>query len=345
MTPNQVYDAYADRQSAARSKKMKYVILGAGKTAMDSIVFLQRNMKVDPSNIAWVIPNDVWILSYEGNGNPWIWPKALMEHDLDADRAAEALERKGSFVRIDKKIKPTQFRFPLIKREDLKLLQNIKTIIRRGRATAIRKDGTNVRIEFGDSHPAWTAFAPAEMCVFVHATSPGPFNGSAIDDLFVSEKEMTLSVLTAPPISSSMSLLAKLEAARRKGTLDLDFGRRLVLALEGFSEECFLESKHSENDILRILVRGLILGESARGQLKAIINLATFIALLDDDPMVAYQWMKGNRLCFLSIPGFKCEVFEDMMTLCEKGERLGFSSSEIAKFKLLAGKLNPLEGM
>lgn len=346
MTPNQVYEASLERKTPNDAKSIKYVVLGAGKTAMDTIVYLQTRMKIQADSIAWVIPNDVWIVNPDGGGDPWAWPRSLLKHNLDFDRAAEALEKNGKFVRIDKNIKPTRCRFPLVPRKELKMLQDIKTTIRRGRATAIRKDGTSVLVEFGDNKPAWKAFATADTCVFVHATCPGPFNDQGIDDLFVSEKHMTLNLLTAPPISSSMATLAKLEAARSKRTLDLEFARRLVLVSEGASEENVLDLEHSENDTLRALVRGLKLtGKLDTEPLKPIVTLAVVLAIMDNDPMVGYQWMKGNRLTFLSIPGYKSNVYEDMKQLCEEGDRMGFSKNELQMFELLAAKLKPLEGL
>eukprot|EP00956_Cyclotella_meneghiniana_P031766 scaffold84580_cov39-Cyclotella_meneghiniana.AAC.1 len=38
-----------------------YVIIGAGKTGMDAIVYLIQTRNVDPSDIMWIVPNDAWI--------------------------------------------------------------------------------------------------------------------------------------------------------------------------------------------------------------------------------------------------------------------------------------------
>jgi hypothetical protein len=61
--------------------------------------------------------------------------------------------------------------------------------------------------------------------------------------------------------------------------------------------------------------------------------------------MVALNWMKGNRLSFFSIPGFKSEIYEDMTKLCREGERFGYTKHDIRMFELLLEKLEPLEGM
>ncbi len=347
MTPNQVFDAYEEGKSHENLLKKKFVILGAGKTAMDCIVFLQRTMKVKPENIAWVIPNDVWMLCLTGGGNPWSWPTALLECGGDELKACLQLEEKGILCRLDKNVMPTKFRFPVITKDELILLRNIQNIIRRGRATAIRNDDNNVIVEFGDKNPAWNVFAPADKCVFVHATSPGPFNGKNVDDLFVNDHVMSINLLFAPPISSSMSSIAKIEAARRNGTLDLEFARRLYNSRTAAPETGIVpDHATSDNDILRWAIRGVKLsGDETREKLKPVVTLAMFIAILDKDPMVAINWMKGNRLTFFSIPNFKGHCYEQISLLSSTGKSLGFSDNDITVFKMLAEKLKPIEGM
>ena len=341
MTPNQIYDR-SGLSSARRA--WKYVVLGAGKTAMDTVVYLQRTMKVRPDDIAWVISADVWMFNLEGDSTPWDWPKALLENEGDEEKAALQLEKAGILVRLDKKIMPTRFRFPVVPKAELKLLQKVKNVIRRGRATGIRKNGDKVTVEFGDNL-SWEAFASTDDLVVVHATSPGPFNGKNQDDLFVSKGYMTLNLLTAPPISSSMSKIAKLESARQKGTLDLDFARKLYKVSNG-SPESPADDKISDNDILRWAIRGYKLSDTdTREKVKPIITLAMFIAILDKDPMVAIKWMKGNRLTMFSIPGFKGRCYEQMLLVCEKGKSLGFSENDIRTFEMIADKLEPLKGM
>jgi hypothetical protein len=356
MTPNQIYDASFDRKhrSDLARKTKCFVVVGAGKTAMDTVVYLQRVMKTKPSNIAWVIPNDVWMLNRDGGGNPWVWPKALLENNLDSDQAALSLEEKGMFYRLDPNILPTQFRFPVVEAGELNLMRKVKTIIRRGRATGIRVTGDDdrktVTMDFGDNKPAWEVpGVDANECVFVHCASPGPFNNKVVDSVFESDKKLTLTLLVAPPISQSMSNIAKIEAARRKGTLDLDFGRQLLAASEtnDTAEETNLADKYSENDVLRALIVGYKLKTGGKlAPLDPIFTLASFFAILDADPMTAYDWQKGSRLQFLSIPGFKIQIYEDVLELARKGKQeLGYTDEKVRTFEMLADKLKPLEGM
>jgi hypothetical protein len=140
--------------------------------------------------------------------------------------------------------------------------------------------------------------------------------------------------------------LAAIEAWRRKGTLDLDFARKMILAWEGAPESKLDKCSHSENDLLRWAIRGYKLTDSeTKMQIMPVVTLAMVLAILDEDPIVGMKWMKGNRLSFFSIPGFKCQVYEDIKLLCEKGEEAGFDENDMRVFELLAEKLKPLEGM
>mmetsp|Transcript_7144 Transcript_7144/g.14599 ORF Transcript_7144/g.14599 Transcript_7144/m.14599 type:complete len:519 (+) Transcript_7144:395-1951(+) len=342
MTPNQIFDAFqgkTDKKSLTR--KTKYVVLGAGKTGMDCIIYLQRTMKVDPDDIAWVISKDVWMMDLDGGGNPLYFPRALMKNDNDLDKTSLYMEKIGQFVRLDKNVQPSRFRFPTIPRNELKLLRKVKTLIRRGRATAIRcKYGSNVAIEFGDEHSPWDVFAPIDECVFVHATSPGPFNGVDPDiPIFDSPDKMTLNLLCAPPVSFSMSALALIETARSKGALDVGFMRRLVKILG--TETSGANDELTENEMLDVLIKSVSLETVQRH----LINSAILYAILDKDPLVVNKRLKQNRLSFMSIPGFKSGACDDMRLLCEKGKVLGLSENEIRMLELLGEKIKPLEGM
>lgn len=325
----------------------RYVVLGAGKTAMDTVVYLQRYMKLKPENIYWVIPNDVWMLAREGSGNPWSWPQALLESKGDKDKACLNLEKDGAIVRLDKNVKPTRFRFPMIGKDELSLMRKIpfKNLIRRGRVTKLRHQNETVVVEFGTEHDPWVA---PQDATFVHCTSPGPFNGNEIDGLFLSDKEMNLNYLFAPPVSISMSCLAFLEAARRNNTLDTEFGMTLVQAAEGTlpgQASPIGSSPENEQTVLESLFRTTALTESSLfEQFRPIINLALILCLVHSDPLIGHKWMKENRLSFLSIPGFKCKVYENLGALVKEREALKLSEGELSMITLLRNKLEPLEG-
>ena len=47
--------------SDVRSPWEKYVVLGAGKTGIDAVLFL-IGQNVNPDKILWIMPNDAWFM-------------------------------------------------------------------------------------------------------------------------------------------------------------------------------------------------------------------------------------------------------------------------------------------
>ena len=52
-----------------QNNAMHYVVIGGGKTGMDAITYLIKRQGVDPDNIVWVVPNEVWITAWENIGS------------------------------------------------------------------------------------------------------------------------------------------------------------------------------------------------------------------------------------------------------------------------------------
>jgi len=334
LTPNQVYETFNKTSPwrlffSSSNNSQKYAVLGAGKTAMDTVVYLQRH-GVPADNITWVVPNDVWLIRREGPGTPWSWGESLLENDLDVDAAALALEKRGVFARLDTNIMPTKFRFPVVGNDEMKILQKVKSVIRCGRVTSI-EEGGRVSFTTGES----LAF---DDHVFVHCTSPGPFNGNILTSPFPNDKEICLCFLYAPPVPISMSSIAVLESRRRNGTLDIEFGRKLLKALGNDKGDL------TENDVLEMLITGYNISAKGTDQVTPLKVLAQFMAIFDEDPVTAYAWLSSNRLSFFCIPGFKGKVYENVLCIIEKQQTLGLSAQETEMLSLVADKLKPLEG-
>lgn len=351
VTPNQMHDMHRESSGAAKTKH--FVVLGCGKTAMDAIVFLQSEMGINPDRISWVIPNDVWMLYRDGKGDggPWSYPRALLKAGGDINAACASMESRGELIRVDETIKPTRVRFPVVGRSEIVLMRKIKDTVRRGRVSSISL-GSNrdILVGFGPGERDWVLPAPADGHVFVHCTSPGPFNGYPGSGELFSSDQIELGLLFAPPISMSMSCLARLESARKKGTLDVAFGRELIREM---SVDC--GSDASDDEVLLRLIRGIPVDDQSVTHIdhpdsditvmvEPIITLGLFLAIVDPDPMVGYNWMKSNRLSFLSIPGFKSGLLEDLDAIVEKGKVLGYPAGKLRMIKKMAEKLEPLRG-
>lgn len=123
-----------------------FVILGAGKTAMDTAGWL-LNAGAPPSSIHWVVPRDSWLLNrlntqpgpeffHHSVGGQLAQTKALAEA-TDLDDLFARLEAAGVMVRIDRSVKPTMFHYATISMGEVEALRAITQVIRMGRVQAL----------------------------------------------------------------------------------------------------------------------------------------------------------------------------------------------------------------
>jgi hypothetical protein len=120
-----------------------YVVVGAGKTATDGIVWLLTN-GVPPDRIVWVRPRDPWMLD-----RAVVQPDPAVAFGLAADTmaaAAEAeslddfflrLEAAGVMFRLDREVMPTMAKAPTLGAWELDLLRSIERVVRYGRVRRV----------------------------------------------------------------------------------------------------------------------------------------------------------------------------------------------------------------
>ena len=126
----------------------RYVILGAGKTALDACVWLLEQ-GVPPSAIRWIKPREAWWLNRRFHQPHALLPDFYrgMAVQLEAMAQAESvedlgarLEAEGFFLRIDPSVTPTMFRGAVISEAELSLLRKIEDVVRLGRVRSIGRD-------------------------------------------------------------------------------------------------------------------------------------------------------------------------------------------------------------
>lgn len=135
-----------------RSKPTGYVVLGAGKTAMDTCTWLLEN-GVAQDSITWVRSRDVWSINRSWTqcldlvearakfGAAWF--EAAATSDSGAQMAFK-LEEMGVFLRVDRDVAPTAFRGATISEQEIDGLRSITNIVRSGRVTRVRSDGLDM---------------------------------------------------------------------------------------------------------------------------------------------------------------------------------------------------------
>jgi len=123
-----------------------FTLLGGGKTAIDTCLWLMQN-QVNADNITWVMPRDAWFIDRKNTqATQQFFTDTMGAQASQLEAIAEStsipdmflrLEKAGVFFRLDPTVLPTMFHGATISKDELKLLQNIKHIVRKGRVLDI----------------------------------------------------------------------------------------------------------------------------------------------------------------------------------------------------------------
>lgn len=127
----------------------EYVIIGAGKTAIDACCWLLEN-GANPDAIRWIVPRDSWLLN-RANFQPGraFFPSlarsvANQTESLGLANSVsdlfERLESCGELRRIDPKVTPSAYHCAIVSDGELEQLRRIKNIVRLGRVVAIERE-------------------------------------------------------------------------------------------------------------------------------------------------------------------------------------------------------------
>jgi len=126
----------------------RFVIIGAGKTALDACVWLLDN-GVDGGNIQWIKPREAWLLN-RSYFQPGELVGTLLEGiALQMEAAARAtsiddlfdrLDAAGQLRRVDQGVRPTMYKAATIGDWELDLLRRIENVVRLGHVRRIERD-------------------------------------------------------------------------------------------------------------------------------------------------------------------------------------------------------------
>lgn len=131
------------------AKHSNYVVIGGGKTGIDTCLWLLQN-HVSPNNIHWVVSRDAWLLNRK-NTQPLtsfffdaIGAQANQMEAIAAstsiDDMFDRLEESGVLLRLDKTVRPSMFHGATVSEIELKALQTLTSVVRHGRVSHISKD-------------------------------------------------------------------------------------------------------------------------------------------------------------------------------------------------------------
>ncbi|MEM0985846.1 MAG: NAD(P)/FAD-dependent oxidoreductase [Pseudomonadota bacterium] len=190
-----------------------YAILGGGKTAMDTGVWLMGN-GAEPEAITWVVPRDSWLVNREGTqpgAEFFAQSMGGFANQLEAMRDAtsvddlfERLEKVGQMIRIDPDTWPSMFHFATISEGEVAQLHRIKNKIKGRRVAQVQSgelvlsDGTSVSM-------------PPDTLYIDCTASAVPFSEVRKIPVFQPDK-IVLQAVRAPLVSFSAALIAFVEA-------------------------------------------------------------------------------------------------------------------------------------
>jgi len=119
----------------------RYVVIGAGKTGIDAVLYL-LGRRVDPDRITWIVSNPTWMINRDLS-----FPEAagrviseFMRVLAEIESRDEMLlrgEERGWFFRLDESLWPTRYRCATVTRGELDQLRRVQHIVRLGRVRRI----------------------------------------------------------------------------------------------------------------------------------------------------------------------------------------------------------------
>lgn len=231
-------------QNAAQHDR--FCILGAGKTAMDAVIWL-RDQSVALDAITWVRPRDYWVFQRDT-----VVPHAdffdssvrSLLAEMESLATAETVEAHclnmeacGKWARIDQTQWPTQFHAATCSRSEIEVLRQIEDVERAGRVTHLT--ATEMHLTGGTR-------AMAEGTLYIDCTASA---GVKIDQTMQVFGPDTITVLMIRPFQPvfSAALIAHLEfgdytdTTRRFATQVTNFhdtpAEYLKVQLQGFTNQ------------------------------------------------------------------------------------------------------------
>ena len=126
----------------------RFVIIGAGKTALDACVWLLEN-GVDPGRIQWIKSREAWLRNRKFFQPGELVGTFLMGIALEMEAAAQAasvddlfdrLEAAELLRRVDRGVRPTMYKMATIAEWELDRLRRIENVVRLGHVRRIERD-------------------------------------------------------------------------------------------------------------------------------------------------------------------------------------------------------------
>jgi hypothetical protein len=120
-------------------KHTKFTVLGAGKTAIDSVLWLLAN-GARPDTITWVLPRDPWLVNrahfqpgdefFESSIGALAMQNEVAAGAISIRDLCEKMEAKGLWLRIDPAVWPTMLHGATVNEAELEQLRKVGRFVR-----------------------------------------------------------------------------------------------------------------------------------------------------------------------------------------------------------------------
>ncbi|MBV8951461.1 MAG: hypothetical protein JOZ99_11335 [Actinobacteria bacterium] len=189
-----------------------YVIIGAGKTAIDAVSWL-LDQRVAPEDITWIRPRDTWILNRRyfqpGDGVVPTFEGVVLELEAVAacdsiEQVYEELEAHDVVMRLDRAVQPSMLKGATSSAGEVDALRRVENVVRLGRVRQIERDA--IVLDEG-------SIPTTSRHVHVHCASHGLSDKPPVP--IFGAGTITLQVITRVSLSLSAGLIGFVEASGR----------------------------------------------------------------------------------------------------------------------------------
>ncbi|KUH80918.1 MULTISPECIES: NAD(P)-binding protein [unclassified Mycobacterium] len=194
-----------------REARDRYVIVGAGKTAMDSCLWLLRH-GVAPERVTWIKPRESWVLDRAAIQPGREFAQVVLRdfgNQLAAVQEADSLpdlfdrlEDKGCLQRIDGSVEPTMYRCAILSQAELTELRRIGDVVRMGHVRAVEPGRITLDDGVRDVEPS---------VLYIDCSADG-LGKEPVTTVFSGDRIALQTVRTCQPAFSA-SVIAHVEAA------------------------------------------------------------------------------------------------------------------------------------
>ncbi len=194
-----------------RRSRERYVIIGGGKTAMDTCLWLLRH-GIDPQRLTWIKPRDSWLLNRANiQPGPQFAKRVLADVSAQLKSVGQAdsvddlfgrLADAESLLRIDESVEPQMYRCAIVSHAELEQLRRIDDVVRMGHVKAIEPG--RVALDAGE-------LSVAGKVLYIDCTAVGLGRGE-VTDVFGDGRITLQTVRTCQPVFSA-ALIAHVESA------------------------------------------------------------------------------------------------------------------------------------